>query len=241
LGKKRHFSTLERIEKVFLRVLAFVCPLFLGLFSKSVSNLLIKPKENVNFAVLVPSSSYVYKIAKTSVEVIAEPTKSTRLLPLKNEEGSKTIFQDQEKIVYQVNASIDQLEDRWVRERLFQISKFFLQKIVWMSFIKHNYKDICILLISIDLRNRGVPPQVSKTFQKPKNLIFVSNEDLQKKNIEQELKAADLIINIINIPHRNFPNPGNKPILRVEEYGFNPSNAFALGLSPHSYSICIFH
>lgn len=307
--RERHFSTPERIGRGFLGTLAIVCTLFLGLFSKSVRNLFIKPKENVRFGVLVPSSSYVSKIAKTSVEVIAEPTKSTQQLPLKIEEGSKTILQDQEKIVSQVNATIDQLENGWVRERLFQISKFFSSESPLDEFYKAqlqryshlienlevhftekmkkitkstlenifeiatatcydsfniSHKKIIIagevssdgwgdyfqmwltaknltenipessVAISADLRNRGVPPQVSKTFQKAKNLIFASNEDLQKKNIEKELKEADLII---NIPHGYFPNPGNKPILRVEEYGFSPNNAFALGLSPHSYNV----
>ena len=52
--RERTFSTPERIGRGFLGMLAVVCTLFFGLFSKSVRNLFIKPKENVRFGVLVP-------------------------------------------------------------------------------------------------------------------------------------------------------------------------------------------
>jgi hypothetical protein len=105
---------------------------------------------------------------------------------------------------------------------------------MWLT-AKNLIEDLpdCSVALSTNLKNRGVPPQISKTFHKAKNLVITSDDDLQKKNIQKELKEADLII---NIPHGHFPIPKNKPLLRVEEYGFNPGNAFALGLSPHSYS-----
>jgi hypothetical protein len=66
--RERIFSTSERIGRGFLGTLAVVCTLFLGLISKSVRNLFIKPKKNVRFGVLVsPSSNLPSQLASISI------------------------------------------------------------------------------------------------------------------------------------------------------------------------------
>jgi hypothetical protein len=228
----------------------------------------------------------------------------------KVEKISETILQNQ-NITSQVNAVVDQLEDGWIKERLYQISRFHSSKSPLDSLYKEKlqqnsrYPDIlenievwfnerikkittiklenifsistalcydsfdvshkriivagevssdgwgdyfqmwltaknltksmpeASISISANLSAHGIPPQFSKSFQAVEDLISYTPEDLQKKKIETKLKEADLII---SIPHGHPQNPYNKPILRVEEYGFSPNSAFALGLSPMSYN-----
>lgn len=51
--RERIFSIPERMGRGFLGTLVVVCTVFLGLFSKSVRNFFIKPKENVHFGIPV--------------------------------------------------------------------------------------------------------------------------------------------------------------------------------------------
>lgn len=55
--RERTFSCSERFGRGFLGILAVVCTLCFALFSKSVRNLLTKSKENIRFAVLVPTAN----------------------------------------------------------------------------------------------------------------------------------------------------------------------------------------
>jgi hypothetical protein len=79
--------------------------------------------------------------------------------------------------------------------------------------------------ISTSMHGHRIPPKLSSSFI-AKNLTYTSIQDFKEKGIEQELKAADLII---AIPHGYPQNPGGKPLIRVEEYGFNQGSDFALG------------
>ncbi len=73
---ERTFSTTERIGRGFLGTLAVVCTLFFGLFSKSVRNLFIKPKENVRFGVFVPPSTPV-KTDETPISLSSQKSKKS--------------------------------------------------------------------------------------------------------------------------------------------------------------------
>lgn len=90
------------------------------------------------------------------------------------------------------------------------------------------------VLISAELTNRQLPPQAPKAPQNVENLILIDSDEAKKREVENKLKKADLLI---SIPHGYAPNPGKKPVLRVEEYGFNPNAEYALGLSVASNKI----
>lgn len=90
------------------------------------------------------------------------------------------------------------------------------------------------VLISARLSNHQLPPEAPKAPQNVENLIFIDSDDSKKREVENKLKEADLLI---NIPHGYVSNPWKKPVLRVEEYGFNPGTEYALGLSVASSKI----
>ena len=81
--RERILSTPERIGRGFLGTLAVVCTLFLGLFSKSVRNLFIKPKENVRFGVLVPPSSNLPSQIAPSVSMPSALDSQRKVDPVK--------------------------------------------------------------------------------------------------------------------------------------------------------------
>jgi|GEM_PF-6917535 len=82
--RERIFSAPERIERIFLGTLAVVCTLFLGLFSKSIRNFFIKPKENVRFGVLVPPSSNLPSQFKVKTDQVHPTVSSSK--PKKSDE-----------------------------------------------------------------------------------------------------------------------------------------------------------
>jgi hypothetical protein len=71
------------IGRGFLGTLAVVCTLFLGLFSKSVRNLFIKPKENVRFGVLVSPSSNLPSPIASSISISSPPSSQGKVDPVK--------------------------------------------------------------------------------------------------------------------------------------------------------------
>jgi len=81
--RERIFSTPERIGRGFLGTIAVVCTLFLGLFSKSVRNLFIKPKENVRFGVLVSPSSNLPSQIASSISISSTPSSQGKVDPIK--------------------------------------------------------------------------------------------------------------------------------------------------------------
>ena len=78
--RERTFSIPDRIGRGFLGTLAVVCTLCLALFSKSVRNLFIKPKENIRFAILEStfSHSLEQQSINTTPSMLDSQTKSTK-------------------------------------------------------------------------------------------------------------------------------------------------------------------
>jgi hypothetical protein len=73
------------------------------------------------------------------------------------------------------------------------------------------------------------PPQLPASKEVVENFCFSTKEEYATKNIAKHAAEADCVI---RISHGPAINPGHKPKIEVEEYGFAPSQeGYALGLS----------
>lgn len=100
------------------------------------------------------------------------------------------------------------------------------QMLVTSQILKRSMQDAAILL-STDLRHRPKPPGFPKSSFVVEDLIIYSEGDLE--SAKAKLREADLIV---HIPHGTSLNPGAKPSMKVEEYGFDYTTNYSLGLSP---------
>src|ERR1700733_266434 len=85
--RERSFSTLERLRRGSLGLVAFVCTLGFGLFSKSVRNLFTKSQENIRFAVLASSTPFTSQAPSPLNESLISSVQTNP--EVKKEGGSK--------------------------------------------------------------------------------------------------------------------------------------------------------
>jgi hypothetical protein len=97
--RERSFSILERLGRGFLGIVAFVCTLGFGLFSKSVTNLFTKSKKNIRFALLESSTSFTSQTSSplTEQNVSNKPSVKNNEPKEKVRDIASTIFPAEER------------------------------------------------------------------------------------------------------------------------------------------------